>query len=90
MIKRFTDLLELELPNWIIDPFSPDTDKGPIDLQEELSDMHNEEEEKARFKMIGFERFLQSVKTKQISKYVEGGEIADFGIPHVISRGERI
>ena len=24
MIKRFTDLLELELPDWIIDPFSVD------------------------------------------------------------------
>ena len=40
--KRFTDLLKLELPDWIIDPFSVDTDKVTIDLQEELSDMHND------------------------------------------------
>ena len=64
MIKRFTDLLELELPNWIIDPFSVDTDKVPIDLQEELSDMHNDCEEKARFKMIGYERFWQGVSKR--------------------------
>ena len=61
MIKRFTDLLELELPDWIIDPFGVDTDKVPIDLQEELSDMHYDCEEKARFKMIGYERFWQGV-----------------------------
>ena len=64
MIKRFTDLLELELPNWIIDPFSLDTDKVPIELQEELSDMHNDCEEKARFKMIGFERFWQRMSKR--------------------------
>ena len=64
MIKRFTDLLELKLHNWIIDPFSLDTDKVPIDLQEELSDMHNDCEEKARFKMIGFERFWQRVSNE--------------------------
>eukprot|EP00800_Vazella_pourtalesii_P020206 TRINITY_DN7060_c0_g1_i1.p1 TRINITY_DN7060_c0_g1~~TRINITY_DN7060_c0_g1_i1.p1 ORF type:complete len:141 (+),score=12.80 TRINITY_DN7060_c0_g1_i1:175-597(+) len=50
MIKRFTDLLELELPNWIIDPFSLDTDKVPIDLQEELSDMHNDVKKKLDLK----------------------------------------
>ena len=38
-----------------------DTDKVPIDLQEELSDMHNDCEENARFKMIGYERFWQGV-----------------------------
>ena len=64
MIKRFTDLLELELPNWIIDPFSLDTDKVPIELQEELSDVHNDCEEKARFKMIGFERFWQRMSKR--------------------------
>ena len=50
MIKRFTDLLELKLPNWIIDPFSLDTDKVPIDLQEELSDMHNDVKKKLDLK----------------------------------------
>ena len=35
---------------WIIDPFSLDTDKVPIDLQEELSDMHNDCEEKLDLK----------------------------------------
>ena len=64
MIKRFTDLLDLELPDWIIDPFSVGTNKVPIDLQEELSDMHNDCEEKARFKMIGYERFWQGVSKR--------------------------
>ena len=53
--------MELELPDWIIDPFSVKTDKVPIDLEEELSDMHNDCEEKARFEMIGYERFWQGV-----------------------------
>ena len=42
MIKRFTDLLALKPPNWIIDPFSLEIDEVSLELQEELSDMHNE------------------------------------------------
>ena len=41
MIKRFTDLLELEPPDWITDPFCVDIDEISLELQGELSDMHN-------------------------------------------------
>ena len=63
MIKRFTDLLELEPPDWIIDPFSVDIDEISLELQE-LSDMHNDCEKKVRFKMIGYERFWQEMSTR--------------------------
>ena len=42
MITRFTDLLELKPPDWIIGPFSVDIDEVSLELQEELSDMHND------------------------------------------------
>lgn len=43
-------LLELELPHWIIDPFSLETHKVPIDLQQELNVMHNDYEKKLDLK----------------------------------------
>ena len=64
MIKRFTDLLELETPDWIIDPFSVDIDEVSLELQEELSDMHNDCVKKVRFKMMGYERFWQGMSVR--------------------------
>ena len=40
VIKRFRNLLALEPPNWIIDPFN--ISEVPLESQEELSDMHND------------------------------------------------
>ena len=48
MIKRFTDLLELEPPHWLIDPFCVDATTVTLYLQEELMDMQSDCEEKAR------------------------------------------
>ena len=64
MIKRSTDLLELDPPNWIIDPFSVDIDVVSLELQEELNDMHNDREKKVRFKMMGYERFWQGMSVR--------------------------
>ena len=90
MIKRFTDLLELKPPDWIIDPFSVDIDEVSLELQEKLSDIHNYCEKIVRFKKMGYERFCQEMSTRNKfpNMYVEGGEIADFGVPYIISRGE--
>ncbi|KAI6649984.1 SCAN domain protein [Oopsacas minuta] len=57
MIKRFTDLLELEPPHWLIDPFCVDAPTVPLYLQEELMDLQSDCEEKAHFTMMGYERF---------------------------------
>ena len=61
MIKRFTDLLELEPPNWLIDPFCVDVTAVSIYLQEELMDMQSDCEEKARFTIVGYERFWMAI-----------------------------
>ena len=39
MIKRFTDLLELEPPHWLIDPFCVDVTTVSLYLQEEVIDI---------------------------------------------------
>ena len=57
MIKRFTDLLEREPPHWLIDPFCVDITTVSLYLQGELIDMQSACEEKARFTMMGYERF---------------------------------
>ena len=64
MIKRFTDLLELEPPHWLIDPFCVDATTVPLYLQEELMDMQSNCEEKARFTMIGYERFWIAIPAR--------------------------
>ena len=60
MTKRFTDLLELEIPDWIIDPFCVHVETVSLSFQEELIDLQNDCEEKARFKMMGNEQFWQA------------------------------
>ncbi|KAI6652381.1 hypothetical protein LOD99_7395 [Oopsacas minuta] len=47
MIKRFTDLLELEPPHWLFDPFCVDTPIVPLYLQEELMGLQSDCEEEA-------------------------------------------
>ena len=57
MTKRLTDLLELETPDWIIDPFCVHVETISLSLQEELIDLQNDCEEKARFKIMGNGQF---------------------------------
>ena len=45
MIKRFTDLLELEPPHWLIDPFCVAVKMVSLYLQEVLMDMQSDCEE---------------------------------------------
>ena len=62
MNKIFTDLLELEPPDWIIDPFSVDIDEVSLELHEELSDMHKDCEKEfvlKRWDINGFVRECQ-------------------------------
>ena len=61
MIKRFTNLLELEPPHWLIDPFCVDVTTVSLYLQEELIDMPSDCEEKALFTMMGYGRFWMAI-----------------------------
>ncbi|KAI6656226.1 hypothetical protein LOD99_1559 [Oopsacas minuta] len=55
MIKRFTDLLEIKLPHWLIDPFCVDAKQFLLYLQEVLMDLQSDCEEKVDFTMMGYE-----------------------------------
>ncbi|KAI6650102.1 hypothetical protein LOD99_6184 [Oopsacas minuta] len=57
MIKRFTDLLELEPPHWLFGPFCVDAPIVPLYLQEELMDLQSDCEEEVHFTMMKYERF---------------------------------
>ena len=64
-------MLELKPPDWIIDPFSVDIDEVSLELQEELSDMHNDCEKKVglkRWAMNGFGRKCQHETSSQMWK----------------------
>ena len=60
MNKRFTDLIELDIPDWIIDPIYVHVETVSLSFQEELIDLQNACEEKARFKMMGNEQFWKA------------------------------
>jgi len=49
MKSRFKDLFDLEVPCWIIAPFSSHKNAGPV-LEKELVELHNDIDLKATFK----------------------------------------
>uniref|UniRef100_A0A5S6Q618 DUF4371 domain-containing protein n=1 Tax=Trichuris muris TaxID=70415 RepID=A0A5S6Q618_TRIMR len=55
LIERFEDVVGMEVPGWIIDPFSC-PDDAQVDLQEELVELQCNEELKPRFK-DGYQAF---------------------------------
>ncbi|KAI6647365.1 Methyltransferase [Oopsacas minuta] len=87
MIKRFTDLLELEPPHWLIDPFCVDAPTVPLYLQEELMDLQSDCEEKAHFTMMGMNDFgLQSqdeIHFPICENKESTGELADTNFPKI-------
>jgi hypothetical protein len=42
--KRFADLIELKVEEWMIDPFNANVHDSKVELQEELLELHNDEE----------------------------------------------
>jgi hypothetical protein len=55
--RRFNDILNKEIPNWILDPFSsPITEESTIQFQEELTELITNHELKFRCKS-GYQQF---------------------------------
>ena len=50
MSVRFNDLFSLEIPDWVIDPFTEPSTEGPTHLEEELVSLQNDEYLKPKFK----------------------------------------
>ena len=50
MSVRFNDLFSLEIPGWVIDPFTEPSTEVPTHLEEELVSLQNDENLKLKFK----------------------------------------
>ena len=50
MSIRFNDLFSLEIPGWVIDPFTEPSTEVPTHLEEELVNLQNDEDLKPKFK----------------------------------------
>ena len=50
MSVRFNDLFSLEIPGWVIDPFTEPSTEVPTHLEEELVSLQNDEDRKPKFK----------------------------------------
>ena len=50
MSVRLNDLFSLEIPGWVIDPFTEPSTEVPTDLEEELVSLQNDEDLKPKFK----------------------------------------
>ena len=50
---RFADLLSLDVPRWVIQPFSTDPADLRVELQDQFIDLQNDDETKMNLKKIG-------------------------------------
>ena len=88
MLKRLTDLVELEPPHWIIAPFCVDVTTVSLYLQKELIDMQSDCEEKARFTMMGYERFWMEIPGR--NKFPNLWLVWAFPTPNLVERSRSI
>ena len=63
--KRFTDVFQLNVPKWIMDPFEADLFEVNFDLQETFSDLQTDLELKVNFSKERYESFWTQQKLRQ-------------------------
>ncbi|XP_077083466.1 zinc finger BED domain-containing protein 5-like [Siphateles boraxobius] len=51
---RFRDLEQLDVPEWVMEPFEGDVSRSEAEIQETLIDLQNDEEAKATFRACGW------------------------------------
>ncbi|KFD48897.1 hypothetical protein M513_10260 [Trichuris suis] len=54
-VKRFSDILSMKIPGWVVDPFC-NVEEPETELQEELAELQNNEELKPKF-TSGYHQF---------------------------------
>jgi len=64
MNTRFADLIGLQVPDWVIKPFSAEPADIEIELQEELIDLQHDDESKAHFTNDRYDLFWCKVAGK--------------------------
>ena len=57
MDRRFKDVFELKVPNWIVSPFVANVDEMKVEFQEEFIELVADLELKVKFSRVGFESF---------------------------------
>lgn len=62
METRFQDLLSLEVPSWVINPFTSNPEEFDPKLQEHLIDVKHDDEAKELFQKYGYENFWVKVR----------------------------
>ena len=55
--RRFNDVFQINVPNWIIDPFEADLFEINVDLQESFSELKTDLEFKVSFSKARYENF---------------------------------
>ncbi len=53
---RFSDLLDLDVPLWVMQPFQADLAEAEPAIQEQLIDVQSDEEAEATFRISGWDR----------------------------------
>ena len=65
MSVRFNDLFSLEIPNWVIDPFTEPSTEVPTHLEEELVSLQNDEDQKSKLKTSYLAFWMQTAISKR-------------------------
>ncbi|KFM62415.1 SCAN domain-containing protein 3, partial [Stegodyphus mimosarum] len=63
--ERFEDILNMDIPDWVLDPFSNVNTAGPSQLEEELIELTTNEELKIKFKN-GYQEFWLQKSISQL------------------------
>lgn len=79
--SRFGDILNLEVPAWIIDPFTCSDDKVNIDLQDELIELRTNDELKPAFARSYHEFWMQKSIQELYPKLWNAAEICLIAFP---------
>jgi len=61
MERRFEDIIQLEIPDWVTNPFTANTEEAEISLQEELIDLQNDTQAKNVFKTEGYQKMWATI-----------------------------
>ena len=75
MSVRFNDLFSLEIPGWVIDPFTEPSTEVPTHLEEELVSLQNDEDLKPKFKTSYQAFWMQTAILKTLPNPVERHQV---------------
>ena len=89
MSVRFNDLFSLEIPGWVIDPFTEPSTEVPANLEEELVSLENDEDLKSKFKTSYQAFWMQTVIPERYPTLLKDIKLLfiAFPISYLVERG---